>query len=71
MAHSVERVPTEARTRRRFDTLTQAREPVATRTVSGQLPTFERSYLETELKTIGVITGALLGLIVVLTVLLR
>jgi hypothetical protein len=44
--------------------------PGSTR-AAGQLPTFERAYLLEELRRIGITSVSLLGLIVVLTIVLR
>ena len=56
----------------RLEALRQSRDQVAPmRTVPGQLPTFERAYLISELRRIGIISTALLGVIIVLTILLR
>ena len=43
----------------------------ATRTLPGQLPTFEKAYLTRELRQISIITSLLLGVIVALTIVLR
>jgi hypothetical protein len=43
----------------------------AVRITPGQLPTYERSFLQEELRRITMISGALLAVILVLTVLLR
>jgi hypothetical protein len=56
--------------RRRLDMVQQRREAVV-RTVPGQLPTFERGYLVSELRQIGITSGALFAFIVVLAILLR
>jgi hypothetical protein len=64
--------PVDTRPRTRLEALRQSRETVTPmRVVPGQLPTFERAYLVSELRRIGVISTALLGLIIVLTILLR
>jgi hypothetical protein len=56
---------------RRLELVTRDREQTVVRVIPGQLPTFERSYLISELRRIGMISGSLLALIIVLTVLLR
>jgi hypothetical protein len=61
----------EARPRRRLELLQQSREPSSLRTIPGQLPTFEHAYLMRELRTIGTISAGLLGVIIVLTIILR
>jgi hypothetical protein len=47
------------------------RETAAMRITPGQLPTYERSFLQEELRRIALISGGLLGVILGLTVLLR
>ena len=61
----------EARPRRRLELIQQTREAPTLRTIPGQLPTYEHAYLMRELRTIGTISTALLGLIIVLTIVLR
>ena len=59
---------------RRVGSLRTPQEPAttaATRVVPGQLPTFERAYLMRELRQIGIISVALLAVILILTILLR
>lgn len=56
---------------RRLAAASSARESYSGRSVPGQLPTFERSYLVRELTQIGVISGALLALLIVLSVVMR
>jgi len=56
---------------RRLAAATQAREGYVGRNTAGQLPTFERAYLIRELTQIGVISGALLLLLVVLFFVMR
>ena len=58
---------------RRLQLLTQRRSEAqaAVRVVPGQLPTFERAFLVSELRRIVVTAGALLALIVVLAIVLR
>ena len=64
--------PVDTRPRTRLEVLRQSRDTVAPlRTVPGQLPTFERAFLVSELRRIGLISTALLGVIIVLTILLR
>ena len=48
-----------------------ANRDLGVRTAPGQLPTYERSYLMEELRRISLISGGLLALVLVLTVLLR
>jgi hypothetical protein len=43
----------------------------AARIMAGQLPTFERSYITDELRRIGIISGSLFALIVILAIVLR
>jgi hypothetical protein len=72
IAPAMGQAPVDTRPRTRLEALRQSRETVTTmRVVPGQLPTFERAYLVSELRRIGVISTALLGLIIVLTILLR
>jgi hypothetical protein len=57
---------------RRLEVLRGARSDAATaRATPGQLPTYERSFLQEELRRIALISGGLLGVILGLTVLLR
>jgi hypothetical protein len=56
--------------RRRLE-LVQRRQESVVRVVPGQLPTFERAFLMAELRQIGIISGALLALIVVLALIVR
>jgi hypothetical protein len=48
-----------------------ANRELAVRVAPGQLPTYERGYLMEELRRISLISGALLAVVLVLTVLLR
>jgi hypothetical protein len=48
-----------------------ANRDLAIRITPGQLPTYERSFLQEELRRISMISGALLAVILVLTVVLR
>jgi hypothetical protein len=57
--------------RRRLELVRQSREAMPLRSLPGQLPTYDRAYLVSELRTIGVITTALLALIIVLAIVLR
>jgi hypothetical protein len=59
------------RTRRRTEMLTAERDHISGRVIPGQLPTFERSYLVTELRRISIISASLLALLLVLTLALR
>ena len=63
----------DTRPHRRLQLLTQRRSEAqaAVRVVPGQLPTFERAFLVSELRRIVVTAGALLALIVVLAMVLR
>jgi hypothetical protein len=54
-----------------MEQLTRTRDQVLTRVVPGQLPTFERAYLMSELRRTFFISAALLALIIVLTIVLR
>jgi hypothetical protein len=63
--------PVEMRPGRRLESLQRAREPMPSRTVPGQLPTFEHAYLMHELRTIGAISTSLLGFLILLTIVLR
>ena len=56
---------------RRLEAATRAREGYAPRTNTGQLPTFDRAYLVRELTQIGVISSALLLLLIVLFFVMR
>ena len=56
---------------RRLQTLRGNPETGAVRITPGQLPTYERSFLQEELRRIAMISGGLLAVILVLTVLLR
>jgi hypothetical protein len=56
---------------RRLEQVTRTRDQLTTRIVPGQLPTFERSYLVSELRRIAIISTSLLALIIVLTFVLR
>jgi hypothetical protein len=56
---------------RRLEALRGTRDQAAIRVTPGQLPTYERSFLQDELRRITIIFGGLLALILVLTVLLR
>ena len=56
---------------RRLQMLRGNPETGAVRITPGQLPTYERSFLQEELRRIAMISGTLLALILVLTVLLR
>jgi hypothetical protein len=48
-----------------------ANRDLAARVAPGQLPTYERGYLMEELRRISLISGGLLAVVLVLTVLLR
>jgi hypothetical protein len=48
-----------------------ANRDLGTRVAPGQLPTYERGYLMEELRRISLISGGLLAVVLVLTVLLR
>ena len=62
----------EPRPGRRMEMVRQMRETTAPlRTLPGQLPTYGREYLVSELRTIGIITASLLSLIIVLAFVLR
>lgn len=61
--------PVDTRPRRRLELLQRAEPQV--RVVPGQLPTFEKGYLQHELRQISLTAGSLLALIIVLAVLLR
>lgn len=61
--------PVDTRPRRRLELLQRADPQV--RVVPGQLPTFEKGYLQHELRQITLTAGSLLGVIIVLAVLLR
>jgi len=63
--------PVETRPHRRVDRLVQSRERVSVRAVPGQLPTYERSYIMAEMRSIGIISGGLLAVVLVLAVVLR
>jgi hypothetical protein len=64
--------PVDTRPRRRLDSLTRTRDAAtAVRVVPGQLPTFERHYLMSELRRIIIISSVLMGAIIALTLLLR
>ncbi len=56
---------------RRLAAASRSSDSYSGRSVPGQLPTFERSYLVRELTQIGVISGALLALLIVLWVVMR
>ena len=56
---------------RRLQMLRGNPETGAVRITPGQLPTYERSFLQEELRRIATISGGLLAVILVLTVLLR
>jgi hypothetical protein len=56
---------------RRLQMLRGNPETGAVRITPGQLPTYERSFLQEELRRIAMISGLLLAVIIVLTVLLR
>ena len=56
---------------RRLEMLRGNRETMTMRVTPGQLPTYERSFLQEELRRIAMISGGLLAVILVLTVLLR
>ena len=61
----------EARRRRRLELVRGGTEAVAGRTIPGQLPTFDRSYLVHELRQILLTAGSLLAVIIVLALVLR
>ena len=71
VAPGVQGEPVPARARRRLEALTRTTDATAVRTAPGQLPTFDRAYLVDELRRITITAGALLALIIVLTVILR
>ena len=56
---------------RRLQTLRGSPETGGVRITPGQLPTYERSFLQEELRRIAMISGSLLALILVLFVVLR
>ena len=56
---------------RRLQMLRGSGESAGIRVTPGQLPTYERGYLMEELRRIALISGGLLALVLVLTVLLR
>lgn len=56
---------------RRLQMLRGNPEHAGIRVIPGQLPTYERGYLMEELRRIALISGGLLALVLVLTVLLR
>src|SRR3954469_18549558 len=56
---------------RRLQMLRGNQEHAGIRVTPGQLPTYERGYLMEELRRIALISGGLLALVLVLTVLLR
>jgi hypothetical protein len=67
-----EPAPTVARRpQRRLDLVRQTRESVPLRSLPGQLPTYNRAYLVSELRTIGLVTASLLATIILLAVVLR
>jgi len=58
--------------RRRLEELRQRQQPAPVRSAAtGQLPTFERAYLVSELRRISITAGMLLALIVALAIVLR
>jgi hypothetical protein len=61
----------QPRAGRRLQMLRGNPEHTAVRVSPGQLPTYERGYLMEELRRISLISGALLAVVLVLTVLLR
>ncbi len=61
----------QPRAGRRLQMLRGNPEHTPLRVAPGQLPTYERSYLMEELRRISLISGALLAVVLVLTVLLR
>ena len=56
---------------RRLEMLRGSRETTAVRVTPGQLPTYERGFLQDELRRITLISGGLLAVILILTVFLR
>jgi hypothetical protein len=56
---------------RRLQTLRGNPDTRAVRITPGQLPTYERSFLQEELRRIAMISGSLLAFILVLTIVLR
>jgi hypothetical protein len=56
---------------RRLQMVRGANEQTAIRITPGQLPTYERSFLQEELRRIMLISGALFAVILVLTIFLR
>jgi hypothetical protein len=56
---------------RRLQTLRGSPDAGAVRITPGQLPTYERSFLQEELRRIAMISGGLLAFILILTILLR
>lgn len=63
--------PVDTRPHRRLELLTRSREQAAVRVVPGQLPTFERAFLVSELRRITVTAGSLFALIILLAIVLR
>jgi len=65
-------IATETPRHRRLEELRQRQQSAPIRAAaSGQLPTFERAYLMSELRRISITAGTLLALIVVLAIVLR
>lgn len=65
-------IATETPRRRRLEELRQRQQSAPARAAAtGQLPTFERAYLMSELRRISITAGTLLALIVVLAIVLR
>jgi hypothetical protein len=62
---------TDTRPRRRLAEIQRTREGASLRPLQGQLPTFEHAYLVRELRSIGLISTSLLGVIILLTLLIR
>ena len=66
------RGPVETRLHRRLDRLTETREQrTAARIVPGQLPAFERAYIVSELRQIGITSSVLLAVVIALALILR
>jgi hypothetical protein len=63
--------PVAPRPSRRLELVRQSRESVPLRSLPGQLPTYDRAYLVSELRTISIVTASLLALIIVLAIVLR
>jgi hypothetical protein len=63
--------PVDTRPRRRLEQVQRSQDTLPLRMLPGQLPTFEHAYLVRELRTIGLISTTLLGVIILLTFLLR